>query len=1513
MNRILFLFFLSLIGNTLFAQQRFEKFSEDKAEFVKQIGDFTTASKTNEMENAYDNFKKQWKSGYFNDKESTRIIETCNEMLGQKLPPNPFFRDYLKTILVVKNGEYGEVRFDRWHQIINFMLRDIEKRKLTPIQVYLDFSYDFFAQKALRYTEGGTIWIAKTDLFELRYDEKIPFIYFDKLNLLCKSKKDSITIYETSGSFYPIEQVFKGKNGRAQWDRFKLSDVNFKIDGDYKFEVKKGGYEIPKGILHYPSLFPDRDVEGALEDKLVTENISEASYPRFKSFDNILKIKNLGQGIEYTGGFRLEGTTVRGYGSRTNQAQIKIYDEKLRLKFRAVAELFAIRKGELVAGERVESVIYFGNDSIYHPSVNFRFEIPKRELRLTRGERGSDRNPFQDSYHKTLIDSDKVDWYLDRDSIVVGEKRFSMSTITTRVQMESLKYYDDYEYRRLQATGSTNPIAIIKLLAEKEKKSELDALVVAKALNPNFDVQIINSLLYDLVAKGFINYDSENQKVIIKDKVFHYANASLKKVDFDALKIISETEKSNMYFNFKDKKMTMQGVSSIELSTKQKVGIRPTNDKLIMKENRNMDLDGKLFAGYGVMYGKGYHFDYDKFQIDMDSVRYFDIFVPTGELNKQGEAEAKGIQSRIEYAKGVILIDAPNNKSGRDEILMFPSFQSQGNSYVFYDDKSIQNGTYKRDSFFFKLDKFSFNHLDNFVREDVVFKGNMNSAKIFPNFNEILTLQEDNSLGFKTMTPQPGGYPAYTGKGNFKGQILLSNKGFMGKGLINYLGAEINSEDIVFKPQQMLASAKKFDLAEDRASAVQVPQVKGTDVNIDWRPYRDSMYITTKEKPFEMFKANDHTLKGTIILTPKGVKGRGLFDWTKGTMTSKLFSFGANSTAADTMNMQIKVVGASDLAFDTRNISGKADFDEQVGRFKANTDKISTSMPYNKYQTSMSEFSWDMKGETVTFKSDAKKLATFVSTDPQQDSLNFKGKTAFYNLKTYELKIGGVPLVQTCDAFVYPETGDVEIKPGGIMSTLENAKIIADTVNKYHVINRATVNIKGKKLYTAQGFYEYNIGKRKQEILFSDIVGQRVGKGQASEKKTVTRANGEVTERDSFLIDYKTEFRGKISLNAESKNLKFEGYASLNSPKLPYKEWFSINCDADKKDLAISYNEPKTYQGEPMRTGIYLSKETGMAYPSVMMPLYISKDRPILDARGLLKYNNKSDQFILGDSLKVANPLSVRRGNMLSFSNVNGKVNFEGKFTICSGIKGVKLTAAGRGESTFAKPAADSISLQSVDYKTFADMMVGVDFFVPEKLMNVLVNDLAITGAEGADVDYTKEPLFYEKAIAELISDDTECAKITNNLKEKSILDIPKKNNKFPILFSYLPMKWNSEYQSFLSFRDQVGVASIAGEKVNKMLNAYVEFKMPANEEDRVYIYLKSNSDFYYYFGYSKGVMNMVSSNPKFMEILNGLKAAEKKKSYGDESYEIQATEPTMAELFVSRVKQGRLQKTTGN
>jgi hypothetical protein len=208
-------------------------------------------------------------------------------------------------------------------------------------------------------------------------------------------------------------------------------------------------------------------------------------------------------------------------------------------------------------------------------------------------------------------------------------------------------------------------------------------------------------------------------------------------------------------------------------------------------------------------------------------------------------------------------------------------------------------------------------------------------------------------------------------------------------------------------------------------------------------------------------------------------------------------------------------------------------------------------------------------------------------------------------------------------------------------------------------------------------------------------------------------------------------------------------------------------------------------------------------------------------------------------------------------------------------------------------------------------MMVGLDFMMPDKLLNVIVNDFALTAAEASDVEYNRNFSFYEKALSEIITDPNEWSKVVNNMKERT-LEIPKKYNKFPFLFSYLPMRWNSETQSFVSIRDNCSLASINGEKINKMITAYVEFRQLSSEnDDRVNFYIKTQSDNYYLFAYQKGTMNVVSNNPKFMEVLATLKKDEKsKKLPNGETYLIESVDAAAAATFVERIKQARLVKS---
>jgi hypothetical protein len=1102
---------------------------------------------------------------------------------------------------------------------------------------------------------------------------------------------------------------------------------------------------------------------------------------------------------------------------------------------------------------------------------------------------------------------ENIDWFIDQDSIVFGQTGLGFAKKKKTVAFESFKYFEESDYNRLQNISSTNPIATIKVYADEEGPL-LKAEDLAKKLNPRFEASSIQSLLYDLVAKGFVNYDSEKELVFVKDKVFHYADAKQGKVDYDFLKIESKSDSINAVMSLRDYNINVTGVSSIEFSKTQRVGIRPFLNKITLERNRNLEFDGRAFAGFAQIEGKDFRYDYDKNHIVMDSVRYFDLFLPTGVVSQQGIPEALSMGSRIEHSTGVLLIDAPSNKSGVDDIPIFPSYQSKGPSYVYYDYKGTQGGGYDRDSFYFELDKFSFNNLDKFTRDEVSFTGKIVSGGIFPVFEETLVLQEDESLGFTSDKPKEG-FPTYEGKGNYVGEVSLSNKGFLGKGTLSYLTADVNSEDIIFKPDQMLATAERFELKEDQGE-VKIPQALGLDASIDWKPKQDSMYVSTKEKPFEIFKENNHTLKGKLILTPDGLRGRGLFDWNKGTLESDLISFGVFSADSDTANIRIKTIGEDALALNTNNVNAKLDFTSQIGEVKANAEDVETVMPFNQYSTTLNEYDWNMKDDKVVFSSSDGSFGTFTSIHPDQDSLVFKGKEASYELKTNVLNIGGVERIQTCDAFVYLDDGQVEIGKNARMKKLENAKIVANTENKYHVINRATVEILGKKDYRANGYYEYNIGERNQEILFADIIGTRVGKGKRSEKKTATKAAGEVKEEDNFYIDHKTEYRGRISLNAESKNLDFDGYARLDAPNMPRRNWFSVKFEGDKNDLAIVYEVPKNYLGDPLRTGIYVSKTSAKIYPSIMQPLYVRKDRQLFEARGdngfgIFKYDKEKDNFVFGDSLLMRD--GGMKGNQMVYANKDGNIKAKGKMNIGEGLNYLSIDAAGRLETTFpAEPVEETSFPEPGVTKAAFELMVGIDAIIPEKLLRIMAVDIQASSFDARVVDYLNDPTFYEEALAEFIPPGKDLDAAVMKVRSMG-LDMPGKYDKYEILFSYLPMEWNPDLQSLVSSKEKVGVASINGETINRMLEAYVEFKMPTNLDDRLYVYIKSPSGNFYFFGYKQGIMNCASNNPKFNDAVEELKKKEKQFKMEDgEFYEIALVGPGTAQMFVNRVRSAK-------
>ncbi len=1482
------IFIIFLMSFSLKAQTPTE-FPESKAEFIKVFKEFFTKSGKKQLKEDFKIFKANLTSGVITDDYFKDIHALSNKMLTKKMNATTFFAPYVKSINSLVKTEDVVNKWPIWNGILNQMFDDIQSKKTGDFKKILRFSSHLFDNNTIRYAKSGVNWLARNGAYEMKYTDRVPTLSFQSFDLLGARKKDTIRIYNTSGTYFPLKETWTGKNGVIKWKDEKVEnapDIHAEI-GAYEINMKKPIVEVPKAKLYYDKYFPGKAIDGSLVHKVIITNKKGKSYPRFVSDNKNIEIKDFAKDITYTGGFKLQGFTIYGEGTDEFPAKI-LFERNGHTLYKGISDMFTLKETALV-GSKVESVFYFGQDSIYHPSVNFKFDFNKDEISVNRGKSGTDRNPFYDSYHKIQINSNKLTWNLKNNEFIIGSKRISFSkTNKQKATFESFGYYNEMEYIRLQNVSNKNPVAIIKQVSEEMDSRTLDAEMLAEQINPNYSLASAKSLFYDLSEKGFINFSNKKKLVEVKDKVFRYANAGAEKEDYDILKILSKSDSINAKMTLSNKEMVVHGVKSLQFSTTQRVGISPFRSEIVIKQNRNIDYDGKTYGGFMVFEGKDNHFEYDPFKFVLDSIRYLDPFLPLGIDDKNGIPKSVSIKSRIEHLSGILSIDEPDNKSGKKEDTEYPIFKSTSTGQVFYDDKDIQGGIYHRDSFYFEVAPFEMKNIDQYVAEDLAFKGKMNSAFIFDEFDETLKLQKDTLLGFHHTTNTTN---LYGGKGKYKGDVDLTSKGLTAKGNIKYLTTSIDSDDILFLPKEMFCSADVFILKEDKVGPPALPEVFGADVNIHWKPYKDSLYVKSEDGHFDIFKDKDHTLKGTIIVTPDGLNADGHFDWSKGTLDSKDFTFGSHQIYADTTNAKIKSLETDNFAFDTRNVKADVDYDTSLANFKANSDSTNTSMPYNQYITSMNEFTWDMEKQTIDFKTDPGKTGTFVSTHPDQDSLEFLGKTAFYDLNTNELRVGGVDIINSADAIIYTKDGKVEIKNEGIMEPLLGAKIIASVENKYHVINRSKVFVKGKKDYTASGYYQYDIGQKKQEILFENIIGGRVGKGKRSEKRVETRATGTVKEDENFLMDFKTKFKGEIKLFSNTPKLTFNGFGKIDMPLIPNMSWFSLNTVADKNNPLIKYDTPRNFEGQKLYTGWFLSREMARTYPRVMMPKYAAKDRHLLDVRGFMDYNPTTEDFVFADSARLTDQLV--KGNKLILHK-DGTIDGEGTFQLCEGMPNIDIQAAGIISTSLVQ---DSTNTE----KAKVSLMVAIDLKLPKKLMKIIEADFRVDDINQKPVDYKKDE-FYARTLPEFIDKREDCLNLITNMNAGNFA-VPKKYLKSSFFFGRINMVWDPDYQSLLSVDSNNNIIAINNSNVNKDVKSYFEFKMPSNFEDRVHFLVTSPSDYFYFFSYKDGVLRTVSNNTTYTDAVIGLKKKERFVKTDTGKMEIQPINLDMAQQFIRRVE----------
>ena len=1693
MARLSFWFLLSLLlvlPLCLAGQTNTEPLPDNDERLVEELEKILTFQNQKASVETWETFKKNIKARKITEQHYQAIRELGNLLASKKMKRYNFFTPFIKAINAFSDDHSLSNQYlDKWIEISGKILNQ-EELRTSAFEAYLEFSYVFWAYGYLYQKGSSHIWLTDSKNFTMRYEGDQLALDYTGVQLVCFQQKgkseqkgaftDSLIINNATGTYYPLREVWEGRIGRVEWAMQGATDAYADIR-DYEINFRFTEYEADNAVMSYPSVFK-KPAQGKLRDRAVRRDRKDLDYPRFESQDKNIVMEDVGEGVNYTGGFSMRGAKVRGAGTEAQRSTIVVRNRQGQEVLRAISAEFDINRGEQVLSNKAEVSIYMlGDDgvldSIYHPGIRFSYNIKKREVTLERAGNQGSRVPFFNSASRLEMNAPIIVWQIDSDELDIGDNNQT-------VNFDSDNFFDEALFEKYTLTSTYNALVKIALYSEARKKAiyeiadgykspsanvqdaqrqaneekywrqfceeypqdcpypeylpkdpeadnkpeqepkdrvlpfdpnsintndvarifdkrmeylipcgmeKVDSVRALKRADlkivrsvqdlrdfqkgfpytytkgyvyvfdiprltanppPSFNSNNAMKLFLDLAADGFVFYNQQDTTIELRAKLFHYFNSANKtsKHDYDLVRIKSvrspTKNEPNAKFNLKEKNMETVGVRSFVLSDSQRVHADPFEGRVTIKKGRDIDFDGNLYAGFVNFFGQGFHFRYEDFAVDMDSIQgiYVNIYKRarfnqddgpllagrgkperlveeydpmTGEPSIYSR-QTEPINSVISQTTGMLQIDVGNNKSGRQgnqKNQHLPSFDCTAPSRVYYDsDYNRQGpGVYPRETFYYELKPFILEPLDDeAIEKHLVFAGKFHSADILPVVSDSLrVMYHDLSFGFESETPKEG-FPVYLrdepdqGKGRYRGIFGLSNEGLIGRGRLDYLGAKIESEYIEFRPESFSATdVDSFYLAPVQASQgpVEYPEVRGEKVKIDWAPYGDSMLVQYDPEsgvPFRFYEAGKHQLQesgggAALILKPDGLYGYGEFFWDEAVMRTtpnSYFLFGHHTVYSASAAVEIKAGEefGDNGAWYNENVEATVDFEKQVGDFLANQEGFS-DLPHNSYKTNLDRFHWDMAKGIIDIESTQGKTGFFLATEQAKDSLFFEGLRANFNIHTGLLQIDGVEYIRVADAFIYPKDEHVEIEEKAYMRTLLDSRILADTSNQNHQIQRASINILSRKEYTADGFLEFNIEDKDQEIRFDNVRVSEEGEG-----RYVTKGQGNIEESANFFLDKKTRFKGDVRLAADSKDLTFKGFARINSSVIPTQEWFDVDSRIDKKRVAISFDAPQNPAGQILHVGLFLSTDSATIYPAILSPKRDDTDRAIFKVKGVLRYEPKEETFHFGDSAKVLGDAII--GKKMSVAEKNGKVSAEGRFSFSEGFAPTGVNLDILGDFSFFLGAAKS------DYRF--EVSACLDLPMPSGLIDFLVDDLN-KNPEGVDkilYNAISRASRIRRNLTELVKDQKKLDRLLKRMDDENRLQLTTDLLPHSFFFSHLTLIWSDKTQSFVS-TPNLELATINGRHIGQVLKGYVEVILDPDRGDILNFSLTSpNNQDVFFFSYQGGILRTFSTSPDYPALFAQIKKKDRKiKSTTGKNIEIELASQQEYDNFRNRAK----------
>lgn len=1448
--------------------QKIKQFTHEPTAWIGELQKLLKDDKKAGAEELLLEFGEVWNAGDFTPQMQEDIFKTSNNFIKKRTLDFEIWNHYLKILIHLISQEETD-KISGWIDYFQNLSRRSPARAIRD-QLH---TYHLVFYESKLFDDGSLSWLY-TGNYDLKIVDNEPVFEFEETDLFAQFKGDSTYIQDTRGVYQPSTFTWNGQGGEIFWDRTGLTPDSARAEfKSYTLSTNKSSFEADSVTL-YTIVYPLEPLEGKLEERLSPRNDpNSATFPRFYSYRQDVSIEGIMENVNFLGGISVLGRKIFGSGGGRGDAAFVFYYEGVP-KVVARGERFRLREN-LFTSDKIALSVYLDQDSIYHPKVYMRLIPEQNTVTFLRQSEGLSLAKFVNTYHKVNMAFESLMWKMSEPRMIIS----NMNTgAVTPVVIESNYFFRLERFMELQGFDLKNPLYEIRRMLVSRNQMTYDMETLGREMR--LDTRGARIFALKLAVDGYGSFDLLKDEMTFSEKVFDYLDYFEEKKDYDVISFVSQIEgKPNGFLSLLDNDLTLHGVQAIALSDSQGVRLFPYEQKIVMHKDLNFDFNGAIAAGRFAFWGKEFSFIYDQFRInmvDIDSMR-FKVERFTGQEDITGTRLLTDVQNVLQDLTGELLIDKPNNKSGKEPYPEYPIFRSAKESYIYFDNPKIFSGVYPRKSFYIELAPFEIDSLDNAKTESIEFDGVLVSAGIFPDIHEPIKVQRDYSLGFVRQTPESG-YPTYGGKGRYFNTISLSNKGLKGDGRIEYLTSTSVSNEWFFFPDSTNGLARDFEILA-QTKGTEYPHVTNVETKIHWEPYKDKMFARNTSKPFSMYDEINMTASGELTYSPSALRGKALIAYLDAENESENFLFRNRAFEADTTSFRVRRDQSSPWAFSLKNARGEVNFDQDKGQFTLNNPAHYFNFEIQQYRSYMDFAEWQISPKTIEVsKKGTQPTSKMVSTHREQDSLQFVAKSAKFSLITDVLEVFRANEIPVADAMIYPDTGYVVIDPAAKMRRLENSKVIANRSNKFHEFKESSIQIYGRKKYDGNGYYEYvDEDKSPWPLYFKEINVTRDG---------MTKATAEITEEDQFFLSSFFAYKGRVFLEAPRKHLEFDGSTLIqHTCENILTDWFSFRSIIDPNHIVIDLPTPREDGRSRIKNGIYISNDSTSGYSAFLTPENPQAAYDILTAQGKLFYDHGIDSYVITSAERIDDPEA--KGNYLALNNRDCYTEGDGVLSFGDRLGQVKIEGVGKAEH------------QMADDLILLDFQLAFDFFFNEDIMKKIAQEiLSRSSLKGVDLNRPA----YKAVVNQLLDGKTR----TRFLEDLEFYGAPEKLPKElinTITFSDLQMEWNPEVNAFLSV-GQLGIGSIGKEPIFRKTDGILEIARK-RRGDEVRLYIELDNRTFYYFEYRRNMMGFYSSDDELMALIRDMNPDKRKKdgSKGQQPYTYTISTRGKMNRFLNRME----------